>query len=126
MRFRVVRQTAEVVIDDISQRGGRGHFGRVLSRITRAPATEQVAVVHGTAFGLAPCFRISYATSNECLEDACARIQRFCGQYQLGTPFRPPPTPCRWRLRRWPSTALIQGARLSSASVWSTNSSGRR
>ena len=41
---------------------------------------EQVAVVHGTAFGLAPCFRISYATSNECLEDACARIQRFCGQ----------------------------------------------
>ena len=41
---------------------------------------EQVALVHGTAFGLAPCFRISYATSNECLEDACARIQRFCGQ----------------------------------------------
>ncbi|MBY0568624.1 MAG: pyridoxal phosphate-dependent aminotransferase [Hyphomonadaceae bacterium] len=41
---------------------------------------EQVAVVHGTAFGLAPCFRISYATSNECLEDACTRIQRFCGQ----------------------------------------------
>ncbi len=41
---------------------------------------EQVALVHGTAFGLAPCFRISYATSNECLEDACTRIQRFCGQ----------------------------------------------
>jgi len=41
---------------------------------------EQVALVHGTAFGLAPAFRISYATSNECLEDACARIQRFCGQ----------------------------------------------
>jgi aspartate aminotransferase len=41
---------------------------------------EKVALVHGTAFGLAPCFRISYATSNECLEDACTRIQRFCGQ----------------------------------------------
>ncbi len=40
---------------------------------------ECVAVVHGTAFGLAPCFRISYATSTQCLEDACARIQRFCG-----------------------------------------------
>jgi aspartate aminotransferase len=40
---------------------------------------ENVAVVHGTAFGLAPCFRISYATSNASLEDACARIQRFCG-----------------------------------------------
>ena len=40
---------------------------------------EGVAVVHGTAFGLGPNFRISYATSNACLEDACARIQRFCG-----------------------------------------------
>ena len=40
---------------------------------------EGVAVVHGAAFGLGPCFRISYATSNALLEDACARIQRFCG-----------------------------------------------
>ncbi len=39
---------------------------------------EGVAVVHGTAFGLGPAFRISYATSNAELEDACARIQRFC------------------------------------------------
>ncbi len=40
--------------------------------------TEGVAVVHGAAFGLSPFFRISYATSNKILEDACARIQRFC------------------------------------------------
>jgi len=40
---------------------------------------EGVAVVHGAAFGLSPFFRISYATSNEILEDACSRIQRFCG-----------------------------------------------
>jgi aspartate aminotransferase len=40
---------------------------------------EGVSVVHGAAFGLSPCFRISYATSNALLEDACARIQRFCG-----------------------------------------------
>ena len=40
---------------------------------------EGVAVVHGTAFGLAPNFRISYATSNAELEEACSRIQRFCG-----------------------------------------------
>lgn len=40
---------------------------------------EGVAVVHGAAFGLSPFFRISYATSNEILEDACIRIQRFCG-----------------------------------------------
>jgi len=42
--------------------------------------SEGVAVVHGAAFGLSPFFRISYATSNEVLEDACARIQRFCAE----------------------------------------------
>ncbi|MDP2260719.1 MAG: pyridoxal phosphate-dependent aminotransferase [Caulobacter sp.] len=41
--------------------------------------TEGVAVVHGAAFGLSPFFRISYATSEDVLEDACGRIQRFCG-----------------------------------------------
>jgi aspartate aminotransferase len=40
---------------------------------------EGVAVVHGGAFGLSPFFRISYATSDAVLEDACGRIQRFCG-----------------------------------------------
>ena len=40
---------------------------------------EGVAVVHGEAFGLAPFFRISYATSTENLVKACERIQRFCG-----------------------------------------------
>ncbi len=39
---------------------------------------EGVAVVHGAAFGLSPFFRISYATSNKLLEEACTRIQRFC------------------------------------------------
>ena len=39
---------------------------------------EGVAVVHGAAFGLAPYFRISYATSDDILEKACERIQRFC------------------------------------------------
>jgi aspartate aminotransferase len=41
-------------------------------------ATEGVAAVHGAAFGTSPFFRISYATSNKNLEDACQRIQRFC------------------------------------------------
>ncbi|MEM7189745.1 MAG: pyridoxal phosphate-dependent aminotransferase [Pseudomonadota bacterium] len=40
---------------------------------------EGVAVVHGAAFGLSPNFRASYATSDEALEEACTRIQRFCG-----------------------------------------------
>jgi aspartate aminotransferase len=39
---------------------------------------EGVAVVHGAAFGLAPHFRISYATSNDVLREACARIERAC------------------------------------------------
>ena len=40
--------------------------------------TEAVAAVHGSSFGLGPNFRISYATSDAKLEDACQRIQRFC------------------------------------------------
>ena len=39
---------------------------------------EKVAVVFGSAFGLSPAFRVSYATSTEALKEACARIQRFC------------------------------------------------
>ena len=44
--------------------------------------TEGVAVVHGAAFGLSPFFRVSYASSTECLEEACRRIQRFCAALQ--------------------------------------------
>ena len=36
----------------------------------------QVAAVHGGAFGLSPAFRVSYATSEEILLEACTRIQR--------------------------------------------------
>jgi len=46
--------------------------------VTALLEEEGVAVVQGSAFGLAPYFRISYATSEALLEDACARIQRFC------------------------------------------------
>jgi aspartate aminotransferase len=37
-----------------------------------------VAVVFGAAFGLSPNFRISYATSDAALNEACARIKAFC------------------------------------------------
>ncbi|OIQ24920.1 MAG: aspartate aminotransferase [Alphaproteobacteria bacterium MedPE-SWcel] len=37
-----------------------------------------VAVVFGAAFGLSPNFRVSYATSDAALQEACSRIQRFC------------------------------------------------
>ena len=46
--------------------------------VTELLETEGVAVVHGSAFGLGPNFRISYATSEAQLEEACKRIQRFC------------------------------------------------
>jgi aspartate aminotransferase len=47
--------------------------------VTELLETEGVAVVQGSAFGLGPAFRISYATKTADLEDACKRIQRFCG-----------------------------------------------
>jgi len=47
--------------------------------VTELLEAEGVAVVQGTAFGLGPAFRISYATKTEDLEEACRRIQRFCG-----------------------------------------------
>jgi aspartate aminotransferase len=36
-------------------------------------------VVQGSAFGLGPAFRISYATATAALQTAGERIQRFCG-----------------------------------------------
>ncbi len=50
--------------------------------VTALLETEGVAAVHGEAFGLAPHFRISYATSTDLLEEACTRIQRFCASLQ--------------------------------------------
>lgn len=46
--------------------------------VTALLEQEGVAVVHGSAFGLGPNFRISYATSTEALTEACNRIQAFC------------------------------------------------
>jgi aspartate aminotransferase len=47
--------------------------------VTELLEAEGVAVVQGSAFGLGPAFRISYAASLGDLEEACKRIQRFCG-----------------------------------------------
>jgi aspartate aminotransferase len=63
--------------------GKRTPSGKVLETdedfVTELLEAEGVAAVHGSAFGLGPNFRISYATSNQLLEEACNRIQRFCG-----------------------------------------------
>ena len=47
--------------------------------VTELLEAEGVAVVQGSAFGVGPAFRISYATKTSDLEEACRRIQRFCG-----------------------------------------------
>jgi aspartate aminotransferase len=47
--------------------------------VTELLESEGVAVVQGTPFGFGPAFRISYATKTDDLEEACRRIQRFCG-----------------------------------------------
>ena len=47
--------------------------------VTALLEEEGVAVVHGAAFAMSPFFRISYATDTKSLEEACRRIQRFCG-----------------------------------------------
>ncbi|ONF96143.1 pyridoxal phosphate-dependent aminotransferase [Sphingomonas jeddahensis] len=39
----------------------------------------RVAAVQGVAFGLSPAMRISYATNDEILREACTRIQQACG-----------------------------------------------
>jgi aspartate aminotransferase len=63
--------------------GKKASTGKVLKSdedfVTELLEAEGVAVVQGTAFGLGPAFRISYATKTEDLEEACHRIQRFCG-----------------------------------------------
>jgi aspartate aminotransferase len=62
--------------------GRRTPSGKVIETdedfVTALLEDEGVAVVQGSAFGLGPNFRISYATSTSDLEEACQRIQRFC------------------------------------------------
>jgi aspartate aminotransferase len=46
--------------------------------ITYLLEAEGIAAVQGSAFGLSPYFRVSYATATPVLEEACRRIQRAC------------------------------------------------
>jgi len=61
--------------------GKKAPSGKVIATdedfVTELLESEGVAAVHGTAFGLGPNFRISYATSNKILEEACGKIQKF-------------------------------------------------
>jgi aspartate aminotransferase len=66
--------------------GKRSPDGRTISCdddfVTYLLECEGVACVQGSAFGLSPYFRISYATSMAVLEEACRRIQRACAALQ--------------------------------------------
>jgi len=61
--------------------GKKGPSGKAIETdedfVSELLEAEGVAVVHGSAFGLGPNFRISYAASEKTLEEACIRIQRF-------------------------------------------------
>jgi aspartate aminotransferase len=62
--------------------GKRAPSGRVIESdkdfVIELLEAENVAAVHGAAFGLSPFFRVSYAAADSVLEEACRRIQRFC------------------------------------------------
>ncbi len=64
--------------------GKQAPSGRVIATdedfVSELLEAEDVAAVPGAAFGLSPFFRVSYATSNALLEEACHRIQRFCAE----------------------------------------------
>src|SRR5579885_590853 len=66
--------------------GRRTPAGKVIETdtdlVTYLLESEGVAVVPGSAFGLAPHFRVSYATSNAELSEACTRIARACEALQ--------------------------------------------
>ena len=71
------------VYPDISQCIGKTSAGGVKitdDAVFASALLEEtgVAVVFGAAFGLSPNFRVSYATADEVLAEACSRIQRFC------------------------------------------------
>ncbi|MEX0284572.1 MAG: pyridoxal phosphate-dependent aminotransferase [Paracoccaceae bacterium] len=78
-----VPEGAFYVYPSISGLIGKTSAGGTLIENDEAFATAlleeaNVAVVFGAAFGLSPNFRISYATSDEALKEACTRIQAFC------------------------------------------------
>ena len=78
MTILVTGATGNVGRQVVQQLTKRGADVRALVRDpSKASFPEGVAVVQGEAFGLSPYFRISYATSDAVLEEACIRIQRF-------------------------------------------------
>ena len=82
----VFKERRDLVVDMLNRCAGtlgkRTAAGKAIETdsdfVTYLLEAEGVAVVPGTAFGLAPHFRISYATSTAELTDACTRIAKAC------------------------------------------------
>ncbi|MEL6641463.1 MAG: pyridoxal phosphate-dependent aminotransferase [Pseudomonadota bacterium] len=67
------------IADCIGKTSAQGHVITDDEAFATALLEETgVAVVFGAAFGLSPHFRVSYATSDAALEEACNRIIGFC------------------------------------------------
>lgn len=60
-----------------TSKGGR-RIGTDVDFVTALLAEKQVAAVQGSAYGMSPYFRVSYATDTASLREACGRIQEFC------------------------------------------------
>ena len=58
-------------------RGGR-HLATDTDFVAALLQEQHVATVQGSAYGMSPYFRVSYATDMASLEEGCARIQEFC------------------------------------------------
>jgi aspartate aminotransferase len=54
------------------------HIGTDADFVSALLLEQHVATVPGSAYGMSPYFRISYATDMASLEEGCARIQEFC------------------------------------------------
>ena len=54
------------------------HIATDTDFVTALLEEKHVATVQGTAYGMSPYFRISYATDMESLREGCRRIQEFC------------------------------------------------
>ena len=59
-------------------RAVRDGLGGVVLFASNVVDDAQVAAVPGVAFGVSPAFRVSYATSEDILTEACRRIQDAC------------------------------------------------
>ena len=99
--------------------GKRAPTGKVIETdqdfVSELLEAEGVAVVHGTAFGLGPNFRISYATSTKVLETSCAKIQRFLRKPEVSArgnrgPPQPPVRPPERRGHANSAADLFAGA----------------